>query len=74
MLAALQTQANIPYVQDLGTDWTIVQSIPKHSSESVAAMLQYIVSTYGKLLAILTNNGEEFMLYHVQNVLHHLKI
>ena len=59
---------------DLGTDWTIAQSIPKRSSKTVAAMLQYIISTYGKPLAILTNNGKEFMSYHVQNVLHPLPI
>ena len=59
---------------DLGTDWTIAQSIPACSSKSVTAMLQYIMSTYGKPLAILTNNGEEFMSYQVQNILHCLKI
>ena len=59
---------------DLGTDWTIAQAIPKRSSEAVAVMLQYIVTTYGKPLAVLTDNGEEFLSYQVQNVLRRLKI
>ena len=37
-------------------------------------MLQYIVSTYGKPLSVLTDNGEEFLSYQVQNILRRLKI
>jgi transposase InsO family protein len=62
---------------DLGTDWAIAQALPRRSSESVAEMLRYIIFTYGKPMAILTDNGEEFLSYHVQNLLrrfgiHHL--
>jgi transposase InsO family protein len=54
---------------DLGTDWAIAQALPRRSSESVAKMLRYIIFTYGKPMAILTDNGEEFLSYHVQNLL-----
>ena len=54
---------------DLGTDWTIAQAIPKRSSEAVTGMLQYIIFTYGKPVSVLTDNGEEFLSYQVQNLL-----
>jgi transposase InsO family protein len=54
---------------DLGTDWAIAQALPRRSSKSVAEMLQYIIFTYRKPMAILTDNGEEFLSYHVQNLL-----
>ena len=59
---------------DLGTDWTIAQALPQRSSDAVVNMLQYIVFTYGKPLAILSDNGEEFMSYQLQNVLCRLGI
>ena len=54
---------------DLGTDWTIAQAIPKRSSEAITGMLQYIIFTYGKPVSVLTDNGEEFLSYQVQNLL-----
>jgi hypothetical protein len=59
---------------DLGTDWTIAQAIPTKSSNSVVNMLQYIIYTYGKPISVLTNNGEEFLSYQVQNLLQCLNI
>jgi hypothetical protein len=54
---------------DLGTDWTIAQAIPRRSSDAVVEMLQYIIFTYGKPISVLTDNGEEFLSYQVQNIL-----
>ena len=59
---------------DLGTDWMIAQAIPKRSSDAVVQMLQYIIFTYGKPVTLLTDNGEEFLSYQVQNVLHCFEI
>ena len=59
---------------DLGTDWTIAQALPRKSSDAVVEMLRYIIFTYGKPLAILTDNGEEFLSYQVQNLLRRFDI
>ena len=59
---------------DLGTHWTIAQAIPKRSSDAIVQMLQYIIFTYGKPVTILTDNGEEFSSYQVQNVLQRFEI
>ena len=59
---------------DLGSDWTIAQAIPHKSSEAVINLLRYIITTYGKPITLLSNNGEEFMSYLVQNVLQHFGI
>jgi hypothetical protein len=54
---------------DLGTDWMVAQAIWTKSQESIVDMLRYIMTTYGKLITILTDNREEFMAYLVQNIL-----
>ena len=67
-----KTQKGNQYIltaMDLGTDWTIAQAAPHRSREVVVAMLRYVLTTHGKPLRILTDNGEEFTSYLVQNVL-----
>ena len=59
---------------DLGTDWTIAQAILKRSSNAVISMLNYIIYTYGKPVSVLTDNGEEFLSYQVQNFLRRFNI
>jgi len=56
-------------VMDLGSDWTIAQVIPHWSQQAVVDLLQYIMTTYGKPVTLLTDNGEEFMGYLIQNLL-----
>jgi len=54
---------------DLGSDWTIAQAIPHRSQQVVVDLLRYIMTTYGKPVTLLTDNGEEFMGYLIQNLL-----
>lgn len=59
---------------DLGTDFTYGEALPHCSGESMVSLLRLLISLLGVPLAILTDNGEEFMLYIVQNFLQHMKI
>ncbi len=59
---------------DLGTDWTIAQALLQQSGNAVVDMLLYIIFTYGKPMMVLTDNGEEFLSYHVQNTLRRFQI
>ncbi|GBE83862.1 hypothetical protein SCP_0509190 [Sparassis crispa] len=59
---------------DYGTGWTYADPLPSRSKESVILMLRKIINMHGKPISILTDNGEEFMSYLVQNFLRRLLI
>ena len=59
---------------DLGTDFTLANALQRRAADSVINLLRYVIATYGKPKAILTDNGEEFMAYVVQNFLRRLGI
>ncbi len=59
---------------DLGTDFTYGEALPRCSGEFMVSLLCLLISLLGVPLAILTDNGEEFMSYIVQNFLQRMKI
>jgi transposase InsO family protein len=54
---------------DLGVDYAYATSLPKRSGDAVLTMLRSLISMFGKPESMLSNNGEEFMSYPVQNFL-----
>jgi transposase InsO family protein len=59
---------------DHGTDFVYADAISNRSQDAVIALLRRIISVHGKPLEVLTDNGEEFLSYRVQNFLHRLSI
>ena len=54
---------------DSGTDQVMVDALPQCSGDAVIALLQKIISLYKKPISILSDNGEEFKLYQLENFL-----
>ncbi|TFY51095.1 hypothetical protein EVJ58_g10743 [Rhodofomes roseus] len=59
---------------DHGTDQAHADPLPRRSQTSVLTMIRFLTTTYGKPASVLTDNGEEFMSYAVQNYLQRLQI
>jgi hypothetical protein len=59
---------------DHGTGWVNAFPIPRRSADSVITALRHIISNHGKPSTVLTDNGEEFLSYQVQNFLRNLYI
>lgn len=54
---------------DHGTNWTYAEPLPRRSAESVLLMIRKIICNHGKMLEVLTDNGEEFQAYSFKTVL-----
>lgn len=59
---------------DHGTDQVYADPWPHRSHEDVLSMLRFLITMHGKMKLVLTNNGEEFLSYPVQNYLQRLNI
>ena len=46
---------------DHGTNWTYADALPARSAEAAVDMLRKIIAQHGKMLELLTDNGEEFL-------------
>ncbi|TFY51092.1 hypothetical protein EVJ58_g10744 [Rhodofomes roseus] len=59
---------------DHGTGWTYAVALSRRSADAVIFLLRKIIAAHGKPMSVLTDNGEEFMSYQVQNFLRRLGI